>query len=151
MANDEASLVKRIAGLNEELASLEKSEQQALAELGRTLLFVADEMELDDNQRKSLSAAQEAYDACGNMRARIAEAKFALEELEQAKRQGPRVCPKCHAEILPGDVFCTGCGTKVSDLEFPAEAGGVCPQCKSPVEPDMKFCPKCGTSLCANS
>ena len=147
MAQDKEPLKKRIASLTEDLASYEKSEREALAELGRALLPLAPRLELGDANRQLLAAAQEASDACASQRKQIAEAERALEELKQSNRQGLRLCPKCHTEILPGDAFCTGCGSKVADLVFPENAAGTCPQCKSPVKPDMKFCPACGAPL----
>lgn len=147
MAQDKELLKKRIASLTKGLASYEKSEREALAELGRALLPLAPRLELGDVNRQLLVAAQEAHDACASQRKQITEAERALEELKQSNQQGPRLCPKCHTEILPGDAFCAGCGTKVSDLVFPENKAGTCPKCKSPVKPDMKFCPACGTPL----
>lgn len=147
MVQDEELLKKRIATLTKGLASYEKREQEALAGLGRALLPIASKLELGDTDRQLLTVAQEAHDACANQRKQIEEAERVLEELRQSSQQGPRLCPKCHTEILPGDAFCAGCGTKVSDLVFPEKKAGTCPQCKSPVKPDMKFCPACGTPL----
>lgn len=147
MVQDEELLKKRIATLTKGLASYEKREQKALAELGRALLPLAPRFELGDADRQVLTAAQEAHDACANQRKQIAEAERALEELKQSSQQAPRLCPRCHTQILPGDAFCAGCGSKVSDLKFPEDAAGTCPQCKAPVKPDMKFCPACGAPL----
>lgn len=152
MTLDEELLLERIVSYKEELVSLEWSERKALAELGRVLLFIADEIELDEDDRQVLAAAREAHRACQNQRNIIANAERSLEALQRADRHGrPRICPRCHTEILSDDMYCTGCGAKVSDLEFPEKTGDMCPHCRRAVEPDDKFCSLCGASLRAKN
>lgn len=50
----------------------------------------------------------------------------------------PRVkCVKCSAEIAPGSKFCPECGTSQNDLIL-------CSKCGSKIEAGAKFCPDCG-------
>lgn len=68
-------------------------------------------------------------------------------------------CPKCGKEVKPGQLFCTGCGTNLKDLQKTSEATPeikqdipkpevkVCPSCHSPIKEGQKFCIVCGEKL----
>ncbi|MEM0448328.1 MAG: zinc-ribbon domain-containing protein [Methanomassiliicoccales archaeon] len=52
----------------------------------------------------------------------------------------PSHCAKCQAELDPGDIFCSRCGTKIDrDIR--------CPRCSSKVRVDDAYCRKCGLPL----
>lgn len=64
-------------------------------------------------------------------------------------------CQNCGREITPGDKFCPGCGTAVTDPEdtltrqFPSDPGTnptECATCGRTLGPDDQFCPKCGAA-----
>lgn len=64
-------------------------------------------------------------------------------------------CQNCGRDITPGDKFCPGCGTAVTDPEdtltrqFSAEPqtnATECAGCGHTLGPDEQFCPKCGAA-----
>ena len=63
-------------------------------------------------------------------------------------------CPKCGAEITPGQSFCIICGTPLKKEPAPApENHGpqpgtkVCPNCGKVLADHLSFCTSCGTKL----
>ena len=47
-------------------------------------------------------------------------------------------CPICKRASRPGDLYCAGCGTKLSLA---------CSECGRPLDPTDRFCAGCGTEL----
>lgn len=68
------------------------------------------------------------------------------EEVEQEQKN---VCPNCGKEIVPGQLFCTGCGASLKNTEQPVveEKTKLCPYCHSPIKEGQKFCVSCGQKL----
>ena len=61
------------------------------------------------------------------------------------------VCPNCGKSVESGAVFCTFCGTRISDAEaadmreeIPED---ICPNCGVQIKPGQLFCVKCGAKL----
>lgn len=62
-------------------------------------------------------------------------------------------CSKCGEILYPGDKFCTGCGSKVEDVNSRKKElmekffdGYMCKKCNAPINEDDKTCPYCGSS-----
>jgi hypothetical protein len=55
-------------------------------------------------------------------------------------------CPKCNAELTPGERFCGECGQPMAAVVAPPLPvdRGVCPNCGAKREPDKRFCGECG-------
>ncbi len=54
-------------------------------------------------------------------------------------------CPKCHAVVFSGDIFCGVCG---SSIPAPiASAQRLCPKCNTQATIDDEFCGNCGSPL----
>ena len=67
--------------------------------------------------------------------------------------KGP-TCPKCGAEITPGQSFCIICGTPLKKEPAPAPENHapqpgtkVCPNCGKVLADHLSFCTSCGTKL----
>ena len=52
------------------------------------------------------------------------------------------VCKKCGYQNSSGAVFCSGCGTKLADMERK-----ICKKCGTENEPNARFCSRCGANL----
>ena len=59
-------------------------------------------------------------------------------------------CPACGKEALPGDRFCTKCGTPIKPVQpeaAPARARPACVNCGSALTANDVFCSRCGTRV----
>ncbi|HHD15667.1 MAG TPA: zinc-ribbon domain-containing protein [Euryarchaeota archaeon] len=56
---------------------------------------------------------------------------------EDKDSAGSMKCPKCGAEVKPGERFCGKCGHQLVKES-------TCVKCKKPIEEGVKFCPHCG-------
>lgn len=59
-------------------------------------------------------------------------------------------CAACGKEALPGDRFCTKCGTPIKLVQpeaAPTEARLACVNCGSPLTANDVFCSRCGTRV----
>jgi DNA-directed RNA polymerase subunit RPC12/RpoP len=59
-------------------------------------------------------------------------------------------CATCGREALPGDRFCTKCGTPIKPVRpeaAPAGARPACVNCGSALTARDVFCPRCGTRV----
>jgi len=54
-------------------------------------------------------------------------------------------CPNCAGKMPANVLFCTHCGTKLS--EAAAEAAVVCSKCRAVIKQGVKFCTSCGNKL----
>ncbi len=60
------------------------------------------------------------------------------EILQEIKAPPKTLCPNCSHPVDPEDVFCTRCGTPLTNL---------CPHCQNVIAPDDAFCAHCGVRL----
>ena len=88
------------------------------------------------------------------LKAQVDEARKALEAQGIRELTGgpvaemsmlPNKCPKCGAEIHPGDKYCMGCGCPVAKMR--RNESPTCAFCKKNVPAGAKFCPFCGKAL----
>lgn len=71
---------------------------------------------------------------------------------EKTKSQILTNCPKCGKEIKPGQLFCTGCGADLKNIDAgvikeETKKEKVCPTCHSPIKEGQKFCVVCGEKV----
>ena len=75
----------------------------------------------------------------------------AVEQLPEAlplEESAKLSCANCGAELEPGMLFCTECGTPVKEADaLEDEAWETCSNCGAAVEKGMKFCTECGTLM----
>lgn len=127
--------------------------QQLATQLGASLY----EATKDD---PGLRAGREAlYDGIAQCDAERRECQRQIEQLHVAATTAAYyTCPFCGAKIGTADMFCSGCGKPMAEVQAalgivasspaaPAPTGPVCPSCGAPVASDDAFCTNCGARL----
>ena len=172
----QSSLNRGVAGANRSVETLRlkaqlsdalKRRQQLAAQLGASLY---DATKSDPAFRAD---REELYEGIAQVDAERAEVQARLDEIElQAERAAESArmatieCPFCHARISNGNMFCSGCGKPMAEIEnelgtqAPAtEMGGsedsetlqqgvpTCPSCGAPINEGDAFCMSCGARL----
>ena len=137
------------ANAERELEEACKLEQKALAMLGKAALPVLERHQLEGECAEECRAAKEAMRASEAIAARIELERHTSEQLtgRDEAHEGVRICPVCHALVLPDDTFCAGCGTRVSEMSFNEADEGMCPVCKESVRAGARFCASCGAKF----
>ena len=127
--------------------------QQLATQLGASLY----EATKDD---PGLRAGREAlYDGIAQCDAERRECQRQIERLHVAATTVAfYTCPFCGAKIGAADMFCSGCGKPMAEVQAalgiaanapaaPVPSGPVCPNCGAPVASDDAFCTNCGARL----
>ena len=136
-----------------------KRRQSFAAQLGASLY----ELTKDD---PSFRAGREAlYDGIAAIDAERAQIQAELDRIERESQAAQTAathfaCPFCGSQLGAGDVFCSGCGKPMSEIQAaiaaaqvqvpaaPANwAGPKCPVCGSPMNEGDLFCMNCGNKL----
>lgn len=77
-----------------------------------------------------------------------AKAKIAEYAEQVNKLKGVAKCEQCGMDIVLGNKFCSGCGTRVKDEAInTAEEGPVCMGCGASLASDVAFCTGCGQKV----
>jgi membrane protease subunit (stomatin/prohibitin family) len=121
----------------QELADLQKKEQELLSEVGRKVMDSNGAAAYPEEADKLKHIRSSIAEAQGSVTAMKAEQESAEAEKQQA--ESARTCPNCDTVNPEGVNFCQECGTK---LGAPAKA--VCPSCGVENPPGTKFCGECG-------
>lgn len=67
-------------------------------------------------------------------------------QLQEIK--GVRICADCGAEVPPGSIFCSSCGTTMPKLPEPEVRDFViCKGCGAELEKGLRFCTSCGKAI----
>ncbi len=79
------------------------------------------------------------------------EIEQAVQELRRARRASEAdraiglTCPSCDTAYQRGDLFCVGCGARLTQLEDqPQDIGLLCSHCGATLHEGDQFCAKCG-------
>lgn len=56
-------------------------------------------------------------------------------------------CDNCGKKIMPGQLFCTGCGQKVENPAYEMNQKRYCTHCGKEIEPSQIFCTGCGQQV----
>lgn len=149
--------------LKTQMSEALKRRQQLAAQLGASLYEVT-----RDNEE--LRAGREAlYDGIAAIDAEREECQAQIdaierESAEQAQAATSIECPFCHSRMSASDLFCSGCGKPMAEVQAalaaaapaapteapipaPAADGPVCPSCGAPVSEGDAFCMSCGHKL----
>ena len=64
---------------------------------------------------------------------------------EKEHNGNTEVCPHCGTALVPGALFCKGCGRRTDESEN--TSGDVCKKCGKPLKPNAAFCMGCGAPV----
>lgn len=153
-ANRSANAMK----LKSQLSDAMKRRQALAAQLGASLYDVT-------KGDPSFRTGREAlYDGIAAIDVERAGIQAEIERIE-AEAQAAQVaathfaCPFCGTSVGASDLFCSGCGKPMADIQAalaaqqvqvaaPAVAGGpTCPHCGAPINPGDAFCMSCGAKI----
>lgn len=146
--------------LKSQMSDALKRRQQLAAQLGASLYEAT-----RDNEE--LRAGREAlYDGIAAIDAERDECQAQIdaierENAEQAQAATSIECPFCHSRMSASDLFCSGCGKPMAEVQealaaaapatpaapAPVADGPVCPSCGAPVSEGDAFCMSCGQKL----
>ena len=150
-----ARIVKLKSGLNDAI----KRRQSFTAQLGASLYEVTRE------DAKLREGREGLYDAIAQIDIERERLQAEIDQLEheseeQAQAATSVTCPFCGARLSAYDLFCSGCGKPMAEIQaalassqpqsapaVPAQQGPVCPSCGAPVSEGDMFCMSCGTRL----
>ena len=144
--------------LKSQMSDAMKRRQGLAAQLGANLY---DATKDDPSWRTGREALYDGIAAIDAERAQIQAELDALEQEAQAEAYAAQVytCPFCGSRVAATDMFCSGCGKPMAEIQAaltaqapaPAPAapasGTVCPNCGAPTNPGDAFCMNCGTRL----
>ncbi len=120
-----------VTKLNMDIDSIRKENSNLFLQLGQIAY---------DN-KDLFSDNAEAEEVINRIAANIAKIDEKNREISDIK--GLIQCPNCGAPIPTTSVFCSNCGTKMSEKPQPA----TCSNCGAQLEENAKFCTKCGTPV----
>ena len=157
-ANRASSTMQLKSQMNEAL----KRRQGLAAQLGASLYEAT-------RNDPALRAGREAlYDGIAACDAERAQCQAQIDQIEQQQAAALAaasyyVCPFCGVRVGATDLFCSGCGKSMAEIQAalaaqqqaaapaaapaPAAGGQTCPTCGAPVTADDAFCMSCGTKL----
>ena len=165
--NVQSSINRGVAGANRsanamklksQLSDAMKRRQALAAQLGASLY---DATKGDPSFRTGREALYDGIAAIDVERAGI---QAEIERIE-AEAQAAQVaathfaCPFCGTSVGASDLFCSGCGKPMADIQAalaaqqvqvaaPAAVGGpTCPSCGAPINPGDAFCMSCGAKI----
>ena len=157
-ANRTGNTIKLKAQLNEAM----KRRQTLAAQLGASLY---DATKDDPTFRAGREAIYDGIAAIDDERAGY-QAEIDRIEAEAQAAQAAAVrytCPFCGSSVAASDLFCSGCGKPMAEIEAEItkqRAGGIatapasdasnaatCPQCGAPINEGDMFCMSCGAKL----
>ena len=137
--------------IKSQLSDITKRRQQLAAQLGASLYDLTKDDATFRNGRESL------YDGIAQCDAERDECNRQIEELDRMEQSAQYaaqtvVCPKCNTKCSVTDMFCSGCGMPVADMQVnapapapaPTASGKACPHCGAPVGDEDVFCMSCG-------
>lgn len=153
--------------LKGQMSDAMKRRQQLAAQLGASLYEDLKDIPEYREGREQL------FDGIAQIDAERASIQEQLDEIERRATESSRAattveCPFCHTRVGATDLFCSGCGKPMAEIQAALQAsaqssatgvgtagtetstsssGSVCPTCGNPVEPDDSFCMSCGTKL----
>ncbi len=142
--------------LRAQMADAVKRRQNLAAQLGASLYDVTCDDPTFRTGRESL------YDAIAAVDAERAQIQSELDRIEQEAQAAQSAsssvsCPFCGARLSATDVFCSGCGKPMTEIEAarnaaqqPAPAvsdGPSCPECGAAMNVGDLFCMNCGHKL----
>lgn len=136
-----------------------KRRQNLAAQLGASLY------ELTKSDPSFRAGRETLYDGIAAVDAERAQIQAELDRIERESQAAQTAathfaCPFCGSQLGAGDVFCSGCGKPMSEIQAaiaaaqvqapaaPANwAGPKCPVCGSPMNEGDLFCMNCGNKL----
>lgn len=171
--NDTQAFVSQgLAGANSDMESMRLKDQmsgalnrrqQYVAELGASLY----EATKDDSMMRS--GREDLYDGIAAIDQELERIQAQLDDIERQAEDTAQAavsiaCPFCHTRMEATDMFCSGCGKPMSEVQArlaAAETAGsapvnpdgnqhavpVCPACNSVVREGDAFCMYCGARL----
>ncbi len=155
-----AERATRSLRLNQRLNEINKDRQNLAAQLGAILY---EETKNDPAARLGRDAL---YEGIANLDLEREKCQREIAELEAesaAAEEAARTytCPRCGTTVQAGDLFCSGCGTKVEDIKSEIEAqrrasavsesGRTCPSCGAVLSLDDVYCVACGAKVSAGN
>lgn len=175
----QASLNRGVAGANRGVESMRlksqmsdamRRRQQLAAQLGASLY------EATKDIPEFRAGREQLFDGIAQIDAERVSIQAQLDELERQAAQSAQTataidCPFCHTRISASDLFCSGCGKPMAEIqaalhadspvtgsaaasssqassgEDALSANPVCPICGAPVGAGDAFCMSCGAKL----
>lgn len=165
----QASLNRGVAGANRgvesirlksQLSDANKRRSQLAAQLGASLY------EATKGDAAFREGREQLYDGIAQVDAERASIQAQLDEIERQAAASAQAsvtleCPFCHTRMSATDLFCSGCGKPMAEVQAglaaaapvanPAQpgpaCGPTCPNCGAPVNEGDAFCMSCGAKL----
>ncbi len=141
----------RTAQLKMQMNDLMKQRRDLAAQLGASLYDTVKDMpEMRIGREPIFKGIEDIDKQRANIEAEIAQIEAAAAEQQEAATTYK--CPKCGSGVAATDLFCSGCGTPISDVkasaaqpESEAASGSKCTSCGAPLNEGDVFCMACGT------
>lgn len=164
----QASLNRGVAGANRGVESMKLKSQLSDANKRRSQLAAQLGASLYDATKDDAAfrtGREQLYDGIAQIDMERATIQAQLDEIDRQAAASAQAattleCPFCHTRMSATDLFCSGCGKPMAEVQaalaaVPAPAPAptapaaapTCPNCGAPVNEGDVFCMSCGTKL----
>lgn len=142
--------------LKGQMSDANRRRQNLAAQLGASLY------ELTRNDPRFRAGREALYDGIASIDAERTQIQAELDRIEREAHAAQIAsthfaCPFCGSQVGASDVFCSGCGRPMTEIQAALSAsqggapanwdGPVCPSCGSPMNVGDLFCMSCGYKL----
>lgn len=122
--------VSEIMRINAEISDEEKKIDSLCLQIGKQ--YYSTHKDTPDGE------FMELLDEITSSEKKICQYKKEIQDIK-----GIDICAKCGAEVPKGAMFCSSCGTSISDDEKRVK----CPSCGAIIKAGIRFCTSCGAAL----